>query len=120
MSAIATLLRALVGQNDVIVHSGPLYAATATLIARILSRFGVSFVDFPAGAPREEIDAILARAKTLADDKGGKVALVSLESPSNPTHAPVTVEALSGSRGAAFPLPPPPPSAPDTPFPGTP
>src|SRR3546814_10902781 len=42
MSAIATLLLALVGQNDVIVHSGPLYAATETLIARILSRFGVS------------------------------------------------------------------------------
>src|SRR3546814_1074340 len=41
MSAIATLLLALVGQNDVIVHSGPLYAATETLIARILSRFGV-------------------------------------------------------------------------------
>ena len=36
MSAIATLLLALVGQNDVIVHSGPLYAATETLIARIL------------------------------------------------------------------------------------
>ena len=40
MSAIATMLLALVSQNDVIVHSGPLYAATETLIARILSRFG--------------------------------------------------------------------------------
>ena len=103
MSAIATLLLALVGQNDVIVHSGPLYAATETLIARILSRFGVSFVDFPAGATREEIDTILARAQTLADEKGGKVALVYLESPANPTNALVDVEAVRAARDAAFP-----------------
>lgn len=103
MSAIATMLLALVGQNDVIVHSGPLYAATETLIARILSRFGVGFVDFPAGATREEIDTILERAKTLADEKGGKVALVYLESPANPTNALVDVEAVRAARDAAFP-----------------
>lgn len=102
MSAIATMLLALVGQNDVIVHSGPLYAATETLIARILSRFGVGFVDFPAGATREEIDAILDRAKTLAEEKGGKVALVYLESPANPTNALVDVEAVRAARDAAF------------------
>lgn len=102
MSAIATLLLALVGQNDVIVHSGPLYAATETLIARILSRFGVSFVDFPAGATREELDAILARAAALAAEKGGKVALVYLESPANPTNALVDVEAVRAARDAAF------------------
>ena len=102
MSAIATLLLALVGQNDVIVHSGPLYAATETLIARILSRFGISFLDFPAGATREEIDTILERAKALASEKGGKVALVYLESPANPTNALVDVEAVRASRDAAF------------------
>ncbi len=102
MSAIATMLLALVGQNDVIVHSGPLYAATETLIARILARFGVGFVDFPAGATREEIDNILDRAKTLAAEKGGKVALVYLESPANPTNALVDVEAVRASRDAAF------------------
>ena len=103
MSAIATMLLALVGQNDVIVHSGPLYAATETLIARILARFGVGFVDFPAGATRAEIDNILERAKALAAEKGGKVALVYLESPANPTNALVDVEAVRASRDAAFP-----------------
>lgn len=102
MSAIATMLLALVGQNDVIVHSGPLYAATETLIARILSRFGVSFVDFPAGATRAEIDAIMDRAKAMANEKGGKVALVYLESPANPTNALVDVEAVRAARDAAF------------------
>ena len=103
MSAIATMLLALVGQNDVIVHSGPLYAATETLIARILSRFGVGFVDFPAGATRDEIDTILDRAKAMAEEKGGKVALVYLESPANPTNALVDVEAVRAARDAAFP-----------------
>jgi methionine-gamma-lyase len=102
MSAIATLLLALVSQNDVIVHSGPLYAATETLIARILSRFGVSFLDFPAGATREELDAILARAQALAQEKGGKVSLIYLESPANPTNALVDVEAVRDARDAAF------------------
>ncbi len=102
MSAISTMLLALVSQNDVIVHSGPLYAATETLIARILSRFGISYLDFPAGATRKEIDAVLERAKGLAREKGGKVALVYLESPANPTNALVDVEAVRDARDAAF------------------
>src|ERR1700741_935873 len=49
MSAIATMLLALVKPGDVIVHSAPLYAATETLIGRILGKFGVTWLDFPAG-----------------------------------------------------------------------
>ena len=63
MAAIATLLLTFVRPGDVVVHSGPLYAATETLIAKILGQFGVSWVDFPAGATREEIDAAIATAK---------------------------------------------------------
>lgn len=97
MSAIATVMLALVKPGDVIVHSGPMYAATETLIARILGRFGVSFLDFPAGATRAEIDEVIERAKKM-----GHVALVYLESPANPTNALVDVEAVKGSRDAAF------------------
>ncbi len=56
---------------------GPLYAATETLIGRILGKFGVKWLDFPAGATREEIDAVLTEAAT------GNVALIYLESPAN-------------------------------------
>src|SRR5687767_3058580 len=62
MSAIATLFLAMVKPGDTIVHSGPLYAATETLIARILGKFGVHWLDFPAGATREEIHAVLGKA----------------------------------------------------------
>ncbi len=97
MSAIATVMLALVKPGDVIVHSAPLYAATETLIGRILGRFGVHWIDFPAGATREEIDVAMATAKTM-----GHVALVYLESPANPTNALVDVEAVKASRDSAF------------------
>src|SRR3546814_6552286 len=54
----------MVKPGDTIVHSGPLYAATETLIARVLGKFGVHFLDFPAGASRAEIDAELAKANS--------------------------------------------------------
>jgi len=97
MSAIATLLLTFVQPGDVVVHSGPLYAATETLIAKILGRFGVSWLDFPAGATREEIDEVLVRAKAK-----GRVSLIYLESPANPTNQLVDVEAVAAARDAAF------------------
>src|SRR5215207_4120497 len=39
MAAIATLLLTFVQPGDVVIHSCPLYAATETLIAKILGRF---------------------------------------------------------------------------------
>jgi methionine-gamma-lyase len=98
MSAIATLLLAFVKPGDVIVHSGPLYAATETLIGRILGRFGVHWIDFPAGAAPEEIEAVLAQAQGH-----GRVALIYLESPANPTNVLVDVEAVAAARGKLFP-----------------
>jgi methionine-gamma-lyase len=74
----------------VIVHSGPLYAATETIINKILGQFGVQYVDFPAGATREELDEVMARAKAK-----GRVSLIYLESPANPTNALVDVEAVA-------------------------
>ena len=97
MAAIATLLLTFVRPGDCVVHSGPLYAATETLIAKILGQFGVHWVDFPSGATREEIDAAIARGK----DKG-RVSLVYLESPANPTNQLVDVEAVAAACDAAF------------------
>lgn len=97
MSAIATTFLALVRPGDVIVHSAPLYAATETLIARILGRLGVTFLDFPAGATQGEIEAKLAEAKAC-----GRIAAIYLESPANPTNALVDVEAVRDARAAVM------------------
>jgi len=102
MTAICVLMMTFVSAGDVIVHSGPLYAASEGFVARTLSRFGVSYVDFPAGATRAELDAVLERAKAQASAQGGKVAMIYLESPANPTNALVDVEAVSQARDAAL------------------
>jgi methionine-gamma-lyase len=97
MTAIAILLLTFVRPGDVVVHSGPLYAATETIINKILTQFGVHYIDFPAGATREELDEVMAKAKAK-----GRVALIYLESPGNPTNALVDVEAVAAARAAAF------------------
>jgi methionine-gamma-lyase len=97
MTAIATLLLTFVRPGDVVVHSGPLYAATETIINKILTQFGIHYIDFPAGANREELDEVMSRARAK-----GRVALIYLESPANPTNALVDVEAVAAARAAAF------------------
>ncbi|MDE2411746.1 MAG: cystathionine gamma-synthase family protein [Sphingomonadales bacterium] len=102
MTAICVLFLTYASAGDVIVHSGPLYAASEGFVAKTLSRFGVTYVDFPAGATRAELDAVMAKAKAQAAAQGGKVAMVYLESPANPTNALVDVEAVRDARDAAL------------------
>ncbi|WP_128893297.1 cystathionine gamma-synthase family protein [Erythrobacter sp. HKB08] len=100
MTAICILMLAYCSAGDVIVHSGPLYAASEGFVAKVLSKFGVTYIDFPAGANREELDAVLEKAKAQAEANGGKVAMIYLESPGNPTNALVDVEAVKAARDA--------------------
>jgi methionine-gamma-lyase len=95
MAAIVTVLLTYVKAGEVIVHSAPLYAATETVIGKVLGRFGVQFVDFPAGATPEEITAALDRAAAL-----GPLAMIYLESPANPTNTLVDLEAVRTARDA--------------------
>lgn len=103
MSAIATLLLANVRAKDVIVHSGPLYAATETMIARIFDRFDIAYIDYPAEASADEIRLVLQNARKLAAERGGRVSMVYLESPANPTNALCDVEATRAAVDEVFP-----------------
>ncbi len=96
MSAIATVLLTHVRPGDTIVHSAPLYAATESLIGKLLGGLGVTWLDFPAGASRAQIDAVMQRASA------GRVPIVFLESPANPTNTLVDIEAVRASRDAVF------------------
>ena len=58
MTAICVLMLAYASQNDVIVHSGPLYAASEGFVAKVLAKFGVTYVDFPAGARRQGLHGL--------------------------------------------------------------
>lgn len=102
MTAIAVLILAACNAGDVIVHSGPLYAASENLIAKVMAKYGVSYIAFPAGASREELDSVMAEAKARAEAQGGEVPLIYLESPGNPTNALVDIEAIKAARDAHF------------------
>jgi methionine-gamma-lyase len=102
MTAIAILMLAACKAGDVIVHSGPLYAASEGFVAKTMAKYGVTYVDFPAGASPEELDAVMARAKKQAEDQGGEVPLIYLESPGNPTNALVDIEAVRDARDRHF------------------
>ncbi len=98
MTAICMLMMAYCEAGDVIVHSGPLYAASEGFVAKLLSKFGVTYVDFPAGATREELDAVMAEGQGHgrgAGRQGGDD--LSSKAPANPTNALVDIEAVAAS-----------------------
>lgn len=102
MTAIAVLILAACNAGDVIVHSGPLYAASEGFVAKVMAKYGVTYVAFPAGASPEKLDEVMREAKAKAEEQGGEVPLIYLESPGNPTNALVDIEAVKEARDAHF------------------
>lgn len=90
MSAIATTLLAFVRPGDAILHSQPLYGGTETLLARTFSNFKVEAVPFADGVHEIEIEK--AAQDALAR---GRVSIILLETPANPTNSLVDIAAIS-------------------------
>ena len=86
MSAIATTILAFVRPGDVILHSQPLYGGTETLLAKTLAGFSISAVGFADG-----IDE--AAVELAGDDamRKGRVAMILIETPANPTNGLVDI-----------------------------
>ncbi|MBZ6377284.1 methionine gamma-lyase [Pacificimonas flava] len=97
MSAIGTSLMAHVQPGDVIVHSAPLYAATEKMIDSMLGKFGVTWADFPAHSSPEDIRTTIEAARGQ-----GRVSVIYLESPANPTNDLVDIEAVAAIRDELF------------------
>jgi methionine-gamma-lyase len=79
MAAVATALLAHCRPGDVILHSNPLYGGTDALLHKVLPNFGIGAVALAdpndRGAFREAIRAAQAQ---------GRLAVIYLETPSNP------------------------------------
>src|SRR6187431_3397771 len=89
MSAIATTLLAFARPGDAIVHSQPLYGGTETLLAKTLANFGVGAIGFADGVDEAAI--------RIAADEGcrtGRVSVIFIETPSNPTNSLVDFMAV--------------------------
>jgi methionine-gamma-lyase len=87
MSAISTAIWTYVRPGDVILMSKPLYGGTETLIEKTLPAFGVSAVGFTLGHDRGDVTEAAALASKRAAESGGRVCLVLVETPANPTNS---------------------------------
>ncbi len=86
MSAISTTILAYARPGDVILHSQPLYGGTETLMTKTLSGFGIGSVGFVDGISEKAVRAAAAEAR-----KKGRISIILIETPSNPTNSLVDV-----------------------------
>jgi methionine-gamma-lyase len=94
MSAISTVIWTHVRPGDVILMSQPLYGGTETLIEKTLPAFGVSAAGFTLGHDRAAVTEAAERAMQQAGEKGGRVCLVMVETPANPTNSLVDLKLM--------------------------
>ncbi|WP_428944036.1 cystathionine gamma-synthase family protein [Pantoea sp. FN060301] len=86
MSAIATTLLTFVEPGDVILHSQPLYGGTETLLTKTFGRLKVAAVGFADGISEASVQAAAGEAMRL-----GRVSVILIESPANPTNSLVDI-----------------------------
>jgi methionine-gamma-lyase len=89
MGAISGVFFSFLRPGDVIIHSTPLYGGTETLIRNFLPQYGIKTVSFD---DLLNPDAMLAAMREAA--KLGRVAMVFVETPANPTNALVDLAGL--------------------------
>ncbi len=86
MSAIATTLLAFVKPGDAVLHSQPLYGGSETLLAKTFLNLGVSAVGFADGVNEAAVTAAAEEAMAK-----GRVSVILIETPANPTNSLVDV-----------------------------
>lgn len=90
MAAISTVMLAFLRPGDTILHSRPLYGGTETLIRNQLTAFNITPVGFADGLDRARIAEAAEEARAK-----GRIGLVMLETPANPTNGLVDLKAVA-------------------------
>src|SRR6476659_6554315 len=86
MSAIATTILTFLRPGDVILHSLPLYGGTETLFAKTLAGLSIGAVGVADGIDEGVVSAAAQEALGM-----GRVAMIFIESPANPTNGLVDI-----------------------------
>jgi len=86
MAAISTTILAFARPGDVILHSQPLYGGTETLLAKTLAGLSIGAVGFADG-----IDEAAVTLAAEAAMRKGRVAMIFIETPANPTNGLVDI-----------------------------
>ncbi|MBI1776302.1 MAG: cystathionine gamma-synthase family protein [Proteobacteria bacterium] len=90
MAAIATMMLAFLRPGDTVLHSRPLYGGTETLIRNQLTQFGITPVGFTDGTDKRKMAEAAEEARGI-----GRVGLIMLETPANPTNGLVDLKAMA-------------------------
>ena len=86
MSAISTMCLALLKPGDTIAYSFPVYGATEHLFEDVLSKFGIKAIPVYSPDPMEY--------EQILELQRGKVAMIFIETPANPTMAHTDIAAI--------------------------
>jgi methionine-gamma-lyase len=86
MSAISTTILAFARPGDVILHSQPLYGGTETLLVKTLAGLSIGAVGFADG-----IDETTVKRAAEEAMRKGRVAMIFIETPANPTNGLVDI-----------------------------
>jgi cystathionine beta-lyase/cystathionine gamma-synthase len=89
MAAISAVLLTFLKPGDVIVQSSPLYGGTETLIRKSLKNWQIESLEFRDGLNQQLIEETLEEAV-----KKGRVGMVFIETPANPTNSLVDFAAV--------------------------
>lgn len=90
MSAIATSLVSFLKPGDVLLFSNPIYGGTHKFIHFMLSNWGVTSIGFNAGDDKEAIAALIEKHQA-----GGKLSMIYVETPANPTNDLIDIDMCS-------------------------
>ena len=88
MAAIATTCFAFLRPGDTLIHSRPLYGGSETLLKNQMGAFGIKSFGFTDGL---DIDAMRKVAQNAA--AAGRVGMILVETPANPTNGLVDLQA---------------------------
>ncbi|WP_312544930.1 cystathionine gamma-synthase family protein [Pantoea eucalypti] len=90
MAAISTALLAFARPGEVILHSQPLYGGTETLLSKTLHNLDIQAVGFSDG--NDEVKVRDAAQQAMAQ---GRVAVILIETPANPTNSLVNIRLMA-------------------------
>jgi methionine-gamma-lyase len=95
MAAISTTMLSFLRPGDVLLCSEPVYGGTEFLVEQILPQFGIQRVWFGSGTTGPTLEDAIAHARSL-----GRIAMIYLETPANPTIGLVDISACAAAAQA--------------------
>ena len=94
-AAISTAMLALSRPGDLILYTAPAYGGTEYLFDRILPRLGVQTRSLTVESGAQALAESIRSASREATASGGRLAVVYLETPANPTNQMVDIAAAA-------------------------